>query len=387
MKDYGLPVSVALHVLVLAGALSCCRRRQPFAPPEESLPVEIVHAGAVRRDHQGREDRQARAEAADQGRQGRRGQARGRSDAEVQARGRRRAAAAAAARPRAGAASRRSRWPSPIRPRPSRRQARAGEAAGAAEAGRAAEARSRQGRAEAVPKPDTKSSTTRPQGAAGGAAEAEPPKRAAESRSRKATKPEKTSPRPRTRSRSSEAADKPAKPTPARRAARTFNSSKIAALLSKEAPAAGGAQRRADRGDGLARLGTRPRRSSRLSSDGDRRGDQEPCHPAGARLLRRGREGCGADQVSNLNADGTLVGRSAGHQICANAGGAAAAGAAMRAIKRCVTAGRRSNFRQPLCLLEGDRIELRPQPDGRVGLTLRTLGSNRDISLSLAHSD
>jgi hypothetical protein len=42
MRDYGLPVSVALHVLVLASAILVLPAAEPFAPQEESLPVEIV---------------------------------------------------------------------------------------------------------------------------------------------------------------------------------------------------------------------------------------------------------------------------------------------------------------------------------------------------------
>jgi colicin import membrane protein len=42
MRDYGLPVSIALHVLVLGGALIALPSAEPFAPAEESLPIEII---------------------------------------------------------------------------------------------------------------------------------------------------------------------------------------------------------------------------------------------------------------------------------------------------------------------------------------------------------
>jgi colicin import membrane protein len=44
MRDYGLPVSIALHALALAGALIALPAAKSFAPAEESLPVEILTA-------------------------------------------------------------------------------------------------------------------------------------------------------------------------------------------------------------------------------------------------------------------------------------------------------------------------------------------------------
>src|SRR3954462_5401131 len=42
MKDYGLPVSAATHVLILAAALFVLPGPEPLAPAVESLPVEIM---------------------------------------------------------------------------------------------------------------------------------------------------------------------------------------------------------------------------------------------------------------------------------------------------------------------------------------------------------
>ena len=42
MKDYGLPTSAALHVLIIAAAIFAMPSAAPFAPAVESMPVEII---------------------------------------------------------------------------------------------------------------------------------------------------------------------------------------------------------------------------------------------------------------------------------------------------------------------------------------------------------
>ena len=42
MKDYGLPLSAALHVLIIAGAIFAMPAAAPFEAAVESMPVEII---------------------------------------------------------------------------------------------------------------------------------------------------------------------------------------------------------------------------------------------------------------------------------------------------------------------------------------------------------
>jgi colicin import membrane protein len=151
-------------------------------------------------------------------------------------------------------------------------------------------------------------------------------------------KPEKPPEKPPEKKAQAKAADKPSKPQDQKQ--RVFDTSKIAALLSKEAPA------RASRSDmeaaATSSLGssrgtaTKLTLSQRMAIVGAILNHVSPCWSPPSFAAN-------AKDLSvlinvDLNQDGTLAADPQVIKYAASASGAAAASAAMRAIKRCVTA-------------------------------------------------
>jgi hypothetical protein len=329
MRDYGLPVSIGLHALLLVGVLVALPSAQPLAPAEESLPVEVLtpeQFSAITKGEKTAKPADKPTIKVDQ-------VAEAKLDDNPAPEVKREAVVAPP--PPQPQPKKPDPVPEPPKPEPPKPVARP-------DPPKPDPPKPEPVKQPEPPKPEPKPDTKALDDLALKALQDDPPKK-------DPPKPDPPKPDP---PKAEQKPDKPttkvadakpdkaeAKPSQQQDSQRVFDSSKIAALLSKEAPA------RAKRSDtavastsslGSSR-GTAPKLSlsERSAIVGAILNHVSPCwsppsYAANAKDL--------AVMINvDLNPDGTLSADPEVIKYPANASGAAAASAAMRAIKRCVT--------------------------------------------------
>jgi colicin import membrane protein len=337
MRDYGLPVSIALHALLLAGVLIALPSAQPLAPAEESLPVEVLTPEQFSAITKGEKTAKPADKPAIKVEQVAEAKLDDDPAPEVK-----REAVVAPPPPQL-----QQKKPDPV-PEPPKPVARP-------DPPKPDPPKPDPPKPEPVkqpeppkpePKPESKPDTKALDDLALKALQDEPPKKEPAKPEppkpdppKAEAKPDKPPEKPATKVADAKPDKSDAKPTQPPDNQRAYDSSKIAALLSKEAPA------RAKRSDSEAAAtsalgssrGTAPKLSlsERSAIVGAILNHVSPCwsppsYAANAKDL--------AVMINvDLNPDGTLSADPAVIKYPANASGAAAASAAMRAIKRCVT--------------------------------------------------
>jgi colicin import membrane protein len=344
MKGIGYPVSIALHVAVLVAAVVSLPATQPLAPAEESLPVEILTPEEFAAITKGEKtakpkekpelkvDKIAEAEVEDD------------NPAETV---KREAVSTpppprpkslepetpeppkpvAKAEPAPEPPKPEPKPPEPVKPDPPKPEAKPEPKSEPTPIAKAESKKLDELALKALqedePKPEKKPEPVKP--------EVKPEAKPAKPVAKPAEKPVKVA---------ESAAKKPSSQTEAAEPSRSFDPSKISALLSKEAPARksrSDTQASATASLGSSR-GTAPKLSlsQRSAIVGAIMSHVSPCWSPPS--FAQDASGLDVLIAVDLNQDGTLATDPQVIKYPANKSGSAAAGAAMRAIKRCVTA-------------------------------------------------
>jgi colicin import membrane protein len=340
MKDLGFPISVGLHALVLAAAIFTLPGAEPLAPAEESLPVEIITPEQFTALTKG--EKTAKPADKPQARVDKVAEAKLAEDDPAELVKRESVSTPPPPQPKLPdpvpeppkPAAKAEPTPEPPRPEPPKRP-EPPEPAKAEAKPEPAKPEPAKPEPKPEPKPVPKEEAQKLDELALKALQEDKPKEEAKK------EPDKSKAEPPKPSKTAEASEKAtsAKAAQPQETPRKFDASKVAALLSKEAPAR--AVRSDSQTSNTASLGSTRGNAPRLTLSqrsaivGAILNHVSPCW---------NKPGFAADPSSlsvlinvNLNQDGTLSAEPEVVKYPAGSGGAAAAGAAMRAIKRCVT--------------------------------------------------